>query len=209
MTLIRDFRKGTWAGFLGPLIGLSFVLLAIVFAPDFSWESDALSHLGHWFRTDIGPNPFVRALIFNSGLVVGGILIIYFTIDLIRQMKDVIIKLALLSIIVNALFLAAVGVFSENISGGHIIAALGFFLSIPVSLILVGIGFLQNRNSRKVGIVLVGLGILSIILFRPWASIAVWEYSMALVSTIAVVFIDGMDILGHLEPVKRQFERSI
>jgi len=198
----NNLGKETWAGFLGPLIGLGFVLISIMVAPDFSWEVDALSHLGNWLRTDIGPNPLLRAFIFNSGLFVGGLLIIYFTMSLTLQIKDRILKFMLLSIMVNAVFLAGVGVFSENFSFGHFITALGFFLSIPISLAMVGLGFVRIRETRWLGSILLLLAVLAVILFRPWTSLAVWEYVMALVSTAGVILLNIMDATSRLDFLK-------
>ena len=201
---MREVRKENWAGFLGPVIGLTFVLLAILFAPSFSWESDALSDLGNWFRTDIGPDPFLRSFIFNAGLIIGGALIIYFVISLIGQIGDIIIRISLLSLAVNALFLAGVGVFSENISVGHIITALGFFLTIPISLVFVGAAFIRKQSTRLMGAIFLVLAVLSVMLFQPWAPIAVWEYSLALISTIGVILLSATDVIGRIDSLKIQ-----
>ena len=51
---LAGIPKPNLAGFLGPLIGLISILVAVLLLPGFSWQSNPLSDLGSWFRTDLG-----------------------------------------------------------------------------------------------------------------------------------------------------------
>src|SRR3990170_1527124 len=61
-------------GIVGPIISLSFIEIAIIYSPWFNWFKNALSDLG----------VHEAALIFNSGLIIGGILTTIFGIGLMQ-----------------------------------------------------------------------------------------------------------------------------
>ncbi|MDF1540155.1 MAG: DUF998 domain-containing protein [Candidatus Thorarchaeota archaeon] len=191
-------------GFIGPILSLLCVLLAIALAPSFDWTIDALSHLGHWFRTDIGPNPAIRAVVFNGGLFVGGMMAIYYFTTLIQATTDLPSKIGFLGPTAMCTFLAGVGIFSENFDIGHLITALGFFFAIPVSAALVGLMWLRIMEVRIFGVLLLVLALLATLLFQPWTSIAIWEYVLAIVSTTEILFIVTLDKLEHLDVLKNQ-----
>ncbi len=192
-------RQETWAGLLGPIIGLLFVLLAIALAPNFNWQTDALSDLGHWFRTDIGEYPIPRALVFNSGLLISGTLTIFFALVLFRDVKDIFFRFALLSIVATGLFLVGVGIFFEAIDDPHTLSALGYFLTIPIANALLGIALVRFKETRLVSIAFLILSILAVSLFRPWTSLAVWEYVMALVSVSGITLLSIVNQIGLLD----------
>jgi hypothetical membrane protein len=169
-------------------------LLAILVAPAFDWGTDALSDLGHWFRTDIGSNPIPRAILFNFGLIIGGTMTVYYFATLILQTTDLPSKIGYLGPTTVGLFIAGVGVFSENLPLGHIIAALGYFFSIPISAAIVGLVWLRVRNVRIYGVLFLLLSLLSTLMFQPWTSLAIWEYLMAIISSVELWFIALLDM---------------
>lgn len=189
-------------GFLGPLIGMVSVLVSILAAPGFDWSSNALSDLGNWFREDVGSYPVLRAAIFNGGLVVGGVMIVCFVYLMVRELRDTPTRAALLSFAASGIFLAGVGVFNENIPAGHVIAALGFFFTIPISMFLIGLVWIRIRAIRVYGICLLLLAAGSLLLFQPWTSIAVWEYTMSIIASIGIWFVDFLDLRGQLNVMK-------
>jgi len=189
-------------GFLGPLVALVFVLLAILLAPNFDWATDALSDLGHWFRTDIGPNPAIRAAVFNGGLIIGGIMSVYYFLTLIQATTDLPSKIVFLGPVMVGVFLAGVGIFSENIPIGHLITALGYFFSIPISAALIGLAWLRLKEVRIYGVISFLLAFLAAILFQPWTSLAMWEYVMAVISAVEMWFIIALEKQGRLDVLK-------
>ncbi len=189
-------------GFLGPLIGMVSVLVSILIAPGFDWSSNALSDLGNWFREDIGSYPILRASIFNGGLVVGGVIIVCFVYLMIRELRDVPTKIVLMSFAASGIFLAGVGVFSENIPAGHVVSALGFFFTIPISMFLIGLAWIRIHAVRVYAVCLLLLAAASLLLFQPWTSIAVWEYTMSIVASVGIWFVDFLDLRGRLDELK-------
>ncbi len=190
-------------GLLGPVIVTVCVLFAVLLAPSFDWGSDALSDLGHWFRTDIGPNPEIRAFAFNSGLVIGGCMIVFYFLSLAQETTFLPSKIAFLGPISTGLFLVGVGIFSENIPFGHMISALGFFFSIPISAALLGITWVIVKEVRLYGIVILVIAFLVVALFRPWTSLAILEFTLSFIAWIEFWFIIALDAKGHLEVLKK------
>ncbi|MHA2135621.1 MAG: DUF998 domain-containing protein, partial [Candidatus Thorarchaeota archaeon] len=139
---ISSLPKPLLAGIIGPIIALVCIFLAIAISPSFTWEGNALSDLGHYTRTDIGPNPLVRAIIFNSGLITAGVLTLFTTIAFIRDLNDTITRIGMLPFVSAELFLIGIGVFSENFGSIHFLVSVGFFLSFPWAMWIIGLGWL-------------------------------------------------------------------
>ncbi|MFW9850258.1 MAG: DUF998 domain-containing protein, partial [Candidatus Thorarchaeota archaeon] len=173
-------------------------------APSFDWGSDALSHLGHWFRTDIGPNPEIRAFTFNGGLVIGGCMIVFYFLSLARETKFLPSKIAFLGPATTGLLLVGVGIFSENISLGHMISALGFFFSIPISAALLGITWVIRKEVRIYGVIILVITFLVVAIFSPWTSLAIWEFTISFIAWIEFWFIIAIDAKGYLEVLKKK-----
>ncbi|MFX1368832.1 MAG: DUF998 domain-containing protein [Promethearchaeota archaeon] len=162
------------AGFLGPFVSLGGIFFAILLAPSFTLEN-ALSDLGHWFRTDIGPNPLPRALIFNAGVFVSGILMVYFLVWLMHKVPEIGTRIGLLILASSCLCLSAVGIFSENIPYYHTLVALGFFLIAPIALLVIGTNWLRFSSLRLYSIPSLLMGILPFILISlAGQEILVW-----------------------------------
>jgi len=64
-------------GVIGPIIALAFIAFAIAYSPWFNWYTNALSDLG------VGE----AALIFNLGLIVGGVLTTIFAIGMMQILR--------------------------------------------------------------------------------------------------------------------------
>lgn len=156
-------KRPALVGFLGPLAALAGILFAILLAPNFTLEN-ALSDLGHWFRIDIGSNPLLRALIFNAGVFISGILMLYFIIWLMREIPELGTRFGLLTLALSCLCLSAVGIFSENIPGYHTMVAVGFFLIAPIALLIIGANWLRFSSLRVYSIPSLLMGILPFIL---------------------------------------------
>ena len=186
-----------WIGYIAPLIALVGIFIAILLSPIFSWVDNALSDLGHWTRIDIGLHPFPRALIFNLGLITAGILLIIITIMLMNELHDRPTIIAIVPFLLAAGFLTLIGIFSEdtrfrlgNISL-HYIASLGFFISFPFAMWLMGLSWLRFPHLRWFSIISLFLPVVSIYLWWgtlygmfPWSGVAIPELSSALTAIV-------------------------
>ena len=177
--------KGNLIGFIGPMISFITIAASISILPGFSWSDNPLSDLGSWFRTDLGELQLVSAVLFNGGLIVTGLMVLYFIIWLIKQVTDTLSKVALSIFACSAILLAGIGVFSEDYHLGHILTAVPFFLSIPLALGVVGVVWLRLSEMRFLGIISVILCTISLLIMFQLAvttlSTAVFEILEAIV----------------------------
>jgi hypothetical membrane protein len=183
----------TVVGFLVPLIALGGIAIAILLSPNFSWVDNALSDLGHWTRTDIGPHPFPRALIFNLGLVMTGLLLTLRTLSFMTTLRDRLSVVALVPFLLATGFLTAIGVFSEDTglrigeASLHYLASLGFFSTFPLAMWFMGLIWLRCPRVRWFSVISLVLPGVSIVLWWgtfsrlfPWRGIAIPELVTAL-----------------------------
>lgn len=137
-------------GVVGPIAAIVMVLAATTQDPGFRWERDPLSDLG------VGP----AALLFNGGVIVGGLLILPLAFGLRTQLpKGVLATLGFVILVVGGISLALVGVFTENTPALHVISAFGYFLLVPFGLLLLAAVF---RDPRRRYFAL-GAGILALV----------------------------------------------
>ncbi len=127
-------------GFLGPLVALVCIAIAIFISPWFSWFDNALSDLGNY------NNGMAAAVVFNAGLIVTAVLMLYFAVTLLRALKDWPTRIALIILVVSLGFLASIGVFSENFGSLHFYVSVGFFLTFPFAMWTIAISWLRYRK---------------------------------------------------------------
>ncbi|MCK5238481.1 MAG: DUF998 domain-containing protein [Candidatus Thorarchaeota archaeon] len=154
-------------GMIGPLIALVCIMIAIALAPAWTWEGNALSDLGHWFRTDIGPNPSLRAFVFCFGLVATGILLFVFTVWFLRRISDTITKIGFLPFFSALIFLMLIGIIAENFDG-HYEVSVGFFFSFPWAMWIIGIGLFRYKHLWWFAIVSIILPFFSVYMWAGW-----------------------------------------
>ncbi len=194
---IAGIPKPNLAGFLGPLIALLSILVAVLLSPGFSWQSNPLSDLGSWFRTDLGNLQILSAVVFNGGLIVGGLLLLYFTVSFFRMLNDWPTKIAMIAFMAMCIFLTSVGVFSEDFPLPHVLAALGFFLSIPTALGLTGLSWLRFRELRLFAILMLAFSVVSFLtIFQAWASTAIRELAEALIAIGWIWVVNSLHYTG-------------
>ena len=143
-------------GVLGSVLPLVMTLSATFLSSWFRWDENALSDLG------VGE----QALLFNSAVILGGLLSFFFAVGLYRYVGNAkLVKSGAFSIIGSSVSLALVGVFTINYLTIHAIVALGYFLLAPIGFLLIGSGTKEN-NVRKVSITC-GIAALLAILLLP------------------------------------------
>ncbi|MFW9960909.1 MAG: DUF998 domain-containing protein [Candidatus Thorarchaeota archaeon] len=202
---LGKMTSGNMIGFIGPLISFSCILLSTSILSGFDWTSNALSDLGSWFRIDLGDLQIVSAILFNGGLIVTGLMILYFIIWLMKQTSDLPSKIAFLFFACSAVLLAGIGVFSEDFSFFHFWTAVPFFLSIPVVLGLTGLAWIRVSEMRMPAIILIILSLTSlVILFQPWISlsIAVFETLEAIVLMAGLYGINYIHLTGRMRSIQ-------
>jgi hypothetical membrane protein len=168
---------GGIAGIIGPIIALLFIFYSITIYPNFSWYSNYLSDLG------VGKTaPF-----FNYPLIFEGIMNFIFAIGFAYTLqKRVWSKVGAILLIIGGLSLALVGIFNEN-SADHIheYVAMGYFVILPLSLIVLGV--VNFKNFKIYSIVTVLLAIIALIVILSHGQHAIPEMSEALILSAWII----------------------
>ena len=143
-------------GILGSVLPLLMVLLATFVSSWFSWNMNALSQLG------VGE----QATLFNSAMLVGGVLNFVFAVGLYNFLGSVrLVRAGAVSIMLSSISLALVGVFTVDYHIPHGIASFGYFMLAPAGFLLIAYGTLQV-TIRKIGFTC-GIAALLAILVLP------------------------------------------
>ncbi|MDH5483532.1 MAG: DUF998 domain-containing protein [Candidatus Bathyarchaeota archaeon] len=122
-------------GIIAPLIAFTFILLAITYSPQFSWIENALS--------DLGIQEGATGILFNSGLIIGGILALTFASGVFIFLYEKFLgRTGALVFLSASLALIAIGVFPENARPMHYYASAAFFALSSVAMIVIGVAFL-------------------------------------------------------------------
>ena len=160
-------------GVAAPIVALLCVFAAISLSPWFSWSANALSDLG------VG----AAGLVFNLGLMAGGALTMVFAIGMFTPFMDSTRRWGAVIFFLGALSLLCIGVFPESAGRIHFYVSVGFFVMMPISLLLIGAGYVL-AGSRKFGALTVALGVLAALPWVfGWSAVAVPEMLSAIAAT--------------------------
>jgi hypothetical membrane protein len=171
------FKDALWlrvsgiCGFLAPVFAFALIFSAIASYAQFSWVDNALS--------DLGVVSGVTAVLFNSGLLIGGVLCFIFATGLFVFLKERTLgRIGAFMFVLASLALFAIGVFPENVHPVHYLVSVAFFGLLPISmLIIVGAFWLMRQVRMAVFTLLVAVAAAA-----PW----VLYFSIHYVSGVAV-----------------------
>jgi hypothetical membrane protein len=153
---LKLIRLAAISGIISSTLSLIMILAATLLEKSFSWNNNALS--------DIGVSQ--TAWLFNSALIVGGLLNFLFAIGLRNYLaKTNWNKIGASLLIVSSISLALVGVFTENYDQIHALVAIGYLLLAPIGIICIG----NAEKSKQFGKIslLLGTAALLVILGIP------------------------------------------
>jgi hypothetical membrane protein len=174
---LKKLKIAGICGVLAPIIVLTLILLAIYYSPWFSWTENALSDLGV---------QGTAAILFNSSLVVGGVLTIIFAIGL----REILLnrnlgRIGTLIFILDGTMLCAIGIFPETAGDIHFYVSVAFFVLLPVSLFLNGVAMMQESSERKTGLFTITAGIVAATVWMlQWSAVAIPEIIAALAAFV-------------------------
>jgi len=168
-------RVAGLCGVIGPLVALSSIALAVERSPWFSWTGNALSDLGARGNS---------TTIFNTGLIVGGVLIAAFALGLRDSLKGRALGNAgALAFLLTATALCSVGIFPETAGDIHSYVSVAFFVMLVVSLWLVGAALVQ-LSEMGLGLVMIIAGVVAAAVWAlPWPAEAIPELIAALAAS--------------------------
>ncbi|UCH38131.1 MAG: DUF998 domain-containing protein [Candidatus Bathyarchaeota archaeon] len=110
-------KKSALLGVLAPLVGYVFIAVAIAKAPWFSWQSNALSDLGHARNSAVAP-------LFNLGLFLTGALLLTYAVTVFHQYA--VVTSWFLSF--TSISLQLISIFDEVYSSLHYVVSVLFFV---------------------------------------------------------------------------------
>lgn len=157
----------------------TLISLAIHYSPWFSWAKNALSDLGV---------KGLAAVIFNSALMIGGVLTFVFAVGLREALSNGVLgKVGSFLLVLDAVALFLIGVFPETAGVIHLYVSLAFFVLLPTSLLLIGAAMVRIFNA-KLGLFTIATGLAAIVVWMlPYdGGVAIPE---ALASAVACVWI--------------------
>jgi hypothetical membrane protein len=96
--------------------------ISILLSPWFSWQTNALSDLGHVVKSEVAP-------IFNLGLLLGGFLILVYVLTVFRKHA----KYTSVCLVVSAFLLQSVATFDEAYGVFHGVVSVLFFFFIWIT----------------------------------------------------------------------------
>ncbi len=170
MVIVDAMRAYRLLGVASALLPYLFILVSIAESPWFNIYNNALSDLGNYQNAPV-------AYVYNSGLMVGGVLIILFSclVCYYNRKRSFYTWAALLG--AAGVFLALIGVFPENAGAIHGELSVGFFALIAISLLV--FSYLSwPVGSPGTGALALVLGIASVIVWTvqwPWHGVAIQE----------------------------------
>lgn len=178
-------NSAAFCGIVGPFYALMSIMIAILLSSGgsspssnwFTWTGNALSDLGH---PVLHPT---SALVFDSGLVLGGIVTIFFAVGLAMSVRKNIIALAGTGVLfIATVALICVGLFNETFSPWHFLFSVTLFATMALSLLILGAAMAINKPTRWFGIATLLLGVAAA---SPWLLLS-WAHP-AIPETISAV----------------------
>ncbi|MHA1576102.1 MAG: DUF998 domain-containing protein, partial [Candidatus Thorarchaeota archaeon] len=193
---ISNMPRMNKIGFFAPFIALIGIVIAIAISPNFTWWGNALSDLGHYTRTDLGSLQLFSAIIFNTGLITTGLMMLYFSISLFKQLNDPIGKIGLLIFMVSCMFLIGIGVLSENFGDLHFFVSVGFFLTFPFAFWTFGLSWLRFPSLRWFAVVSLLIPFVSLYIWIGigsfWVGVAIPEIITAMSAIVWAWIVNNM-----------------
>jgi hypothetical membrane protein len=148
---VNMLRVAGLCGIISPLIAFAFILVAVYYSPHFSWTENWLSDLGGTVMPPDRPcaNTSVTEILFNTGLVISGILAVIFSLGLavgFRKKFKPSGRLGSLLYVLGACALCGIGIFPEPTGTLHTIASVAFFLLEPFAILCIGTSELKSSE---------------------------------------------------------------
>lgn len=150
-TLSGITRIAGICGLLIPIVMFTCLGLALASSPWFTWTEHALSDLGVSKNT---------ALLFNYGMITGGILTFIFSLGLIKVLS---MKTGAYLLLLSSFALIGIGVFPETVSVLHFFTSASFFVILTVAFLVIGVTIKQNHFEKSIGLLAFAFALTAIV----------------------------------------------
>lgn len=172
-------------GVAAALAAYPFILASIALSPWFNIYDNALSDLGNTVSNgQVG-------YVYDAGLVVAVALISSFALLLSRRIHDRRVLVWTIPLLIAAVDLAFVGVFSENTGHIHGVVSEVFFLMIVVTMLAYSY-VSWPLGSPRIGAVALAFGILSAVIWFvtwPWTGVAIQESATSGMTAVWLILV--------------------
>jgi hypothetical membrane protein len=176
---LEGARRLVLTGYLAPMVYWAFTLASMLRNPWFSLSSMALSDLGGPMAAD--------AWIYNSGLVLSGVLVILYSIALLLLARGKLQVIGGSYLSIAGLFLAMIGIFPAG-TRPHVFVSTYFFVQAFLGVLVLGLA--ELKENRRVALSLIAIFLLSLLgSVARWTSVALQEvYEISLLTAFVVVY---------------------
>ncbi|MFC6973740.1 DUF998 domain-containing protein [Halomicroarcula sp. GCM10025709] len=147
--MVERERASLWAGVVSVVVTNAAILSAALASPGFRWTGHALSNLGQPGHAVATP---LTTLLFDGGLVVGGLLGLGFAYALWTG-SGTVGKAAVPAFVAAMVAMAGIGVFPQS-QPLHAPVAIGFYLLSMVTMALSGVGGVVAGERRYAAVTL-------------------------------------------------------
>jgi hypothetical membrane protein len=118
-------REYALFGVFGPLLLFLSIATALVFSPWFSWETNALSDLGHAVTSD-------AAAIFNLGLLLSGFFLMIYAVTVFKKHA----RYSSFGLLVSTFLVQLLAAFNETYGSIHYVVAVPHFVMLSITSII-------------------------------------------------------------------------
>jgi hypothetical membrane protein len=112
-------------GVFGPLLVYLSIAVSLLLSPWFSWETNALSDLGHAVTSDV-------AAVFNGGLLLAGFLLMMYSLSAFKKYA----KYSSVCLLASTFFVQLLAVFNEAYGSLHFAVAVPHFLMLSATSVV-------------------------------------------------------------------------
>ncbi len=130
-----------WLAVFGPLFALGSIAFCVLESPWFDWNDNAISDFG----------VHSMAPLFNTSLIVCGILCAIFALGAILRLKNTVGKIGLAIFFLACVSLVGIGIFTEDYSPQHFYFSVAFFVLLLIATLVLGPLFLLKRKTWWLG----------------------------------------------------------
>ena len=172
-------------GVVAALAAYPFMLASIALSPWFNIYNNALSDLGNTVSNG------AVGYVYDTGLVVAGAMVFAFSVVLSRESRDKRTMVWTVPLMIAAVDLAMVGVFSENTGHIHGVVSEVFFLMIVVTMLAYSY-VSWPLESPRIGAVALVFGILSALVWFiswPWNGVAIQEAATSGMTAVWLILV--------------------
>lgn len=141
---MRSHSLQPLTGALAAAVTIGCTLVATLVSPSFAWQENALSNLG---VTATAAGTTVTVVLFNGGLILGGLLGLVFCALLYRDATGRFHRIVAVLLSLTLGLMALVGVFPQD-TAPHFPVASGFYLMITISLWVDALAWRSAGNSQ-------------------------------------------------------------